>query len=103
MTGFSFAAIRSIQLKIALIAGLCLSGTIVILVGYSLYSTKITHDLVSTEVKRLVDDQTKESLLNRATSEARFLKGHTRCRFSTRRAPWPKHSPFWPTRKVPRP
>jgi methyl-accepting chemotaxis protein len=74
MGRFSFAAIRSIQLKIALIAGLCLVGTIVVLISYSLFSTKSTHDYVATEVLRLVDDQTKESLLNRAGTEARFIK-----------------------------
>ena len=36
----SFSAIRSIQLKIALIAGLCLAVTCVVLIGYSLFSTQ---------------------------------------------------------------
>jgi methyl-accepting chemotaxis protein len=74
MAGFSFTAIRSIQLKIALIAGLCLVGTVAVLIGYGLYSTSSTHDFVSAEVLRQADSQAKESLLNRAGAEARYIK-----------------------------
>ncbi len=74
MASFSFTAIRSIQLKFALIAGLCLTATIAVLIGYSLFSTSSTHDYVATEVLRQVDAQTKEALLNRAASESRYIK-----------------------------
>jgi len=71
---FSFSAIRSIQLKIALIAGLCLTVTGVVLIGYSLFSTQTMNHFVTTEVMQLVDRQTKESLLNRAGTEAGAIK-----------------------------
>jgi methyl-accepting chemotaxis protein len=41
--------------------------TVAVLIVYSLFSIKTAHDCVSSEVMRLVDEQTKESLLNRAT------------------------------------
>ncbi|HEY8336634.1 MAG TPA: methyl-accepting chemotaxis protein [Tardiphaga sp.] len=74
MHKFSFAAIRSLQFKIALIAGLCLTVSSVVLISYSLVSTGNTHSFVTTEVMRLVDSQTKESLLNRAATEGNAIK-----------------------------
>jgi methyl-accepting chemotaxis protein len=74
MRKFSFAKIRSLQLKIALIAGLCLTMTSIVLIGYSLVSSGNTHSFVTTEVMRLVDSQTKESLLNRAATEGNAIK-----------------------------
>lgn len=74
MSRFSFSRIRSIQSKIALIAGLCLAGTIVILVVYNLISTRNTQNFVGSEVNKLVDQQTKDIMLNRAASEGRSIK-----------------------------
>ena len=74
MRKFSLAAIRSLQLKIALIAGLCLAVTSIVLIGYSLVSTANTNSYVNSEVMRLVDSQTKESLLNRAATEGSAIK-----------------------------
>lgn len=71
---FSFKSIRKIQVKIALVAGLCLTGASLILIGYSVLSAQSTHHYVTSEVMKLVDQQTKESLLNRATSEASVIK-----------------------------
>jgi hypothetical protein len=48
--------------------------TVAVLIVYSLFSIKTAHDCVSSEVMRLVDEQTKESLLNRATMGARLVK-----------------------------
>jgi methyl-accepting chemotaxis protein len=83
---FSFSAIRSIQLKIALIAGVCLVVTSVILIGYSLFSTQSMNRYVTTEVMQLVDRQTKESLLNRAASEAVAIKAELELGFDAARA-----------------
>jgi len=74
MSRFSFKSMRSIQLKIASIAGLCLAGTVAVLVGYGLISTVNTQNYVAGEVTGLVDSKTKESMLNRAASEARAIK-----------------------------
>ena len=74
MIGLSFAKIRSIQLKIALLSGVCLTGTVAILIGYSVFSAQSMHGYVTAEVMQLVDSQTKESLLNRAASEAGSIK-----------------------------
>jgi methyl-accepting chemotaxis protein len=71
---FSFAAIRTIQLKIALFAGLCLTGDGVILIIYSLFSCQSIHHYITTKVMQLVDRQTKQSLLNRASTEALAIK-----------------------------
>jgi len=49
---FSFSAIRSIQLKIALIAGVCLVVTSVVLIGYSVFSTQTMNRFVTAEVQR---------------------------------------------------
>ncbi|HEY0329919.1 MAG TPA: methyl-accepting chemotaxis protein [Rhodopseudomonas sp.] len=73
MATFSFKAMRSVQLKIALISGACLVGTSIALIGYSLVSTRSTMQYAGSEVSQLVDRQTKESLLNRAASEAKAI------------------------------
>ncbi|WP_445492199.1 methyl-accepting chemotaxis protein [Rhodopseudomonas sp. RCAM05734] len=74
MRKFSFAKIRSLQLKIGLVAGLCLTMTSVVLISYTLVSSGNTHSYVTAEVMRLVDSQTKESLLNRAATEGNAIK-----------------------------
>nr|WP_225702842.1 cache domain-containing protein [Bradyrhizobium cenepequi] len=74
MRRFSFAAIRSIQTKIAFIAGLCLAITCIVLIGYSLFSMQSMNRYVTHEVMQLVDRQTKESLMNRASAEANAIK-----------------------------
>ncbi|MGO3928314.1 methyl-accepting chemotaxis protein [Rhodopseudomonas pseudopalustris] len=71
---YSFKTIRSMQLKIALISGLCLAGTSAALIAYSVFSTSNTMQYVGSEVSQLVDRQTKELLLNRAASEASAIK-----------------------------
>jgi methyl-accepting chemotaxis protein len=82
----SFSAIRSIQLKIALIAGACLTVTGIVLIGYSLFSTQSMNSYVTGEVMQLVDRQTKESLLNRAAAEALAIKGELDVGFDAARS-----------------
>jgi methyl-accepting chemotaxis protein len=86
MRQFSFAAIRSIQAKIALIAGFFLTMTSVILIGYGLLSARSAHQYVTTEVMQLVDSQTKESLLNRASAEANAIKSELDVGFDAARS-----------------
>ncbi|MBR0685595.1 HAMP domain-containing protein [Bradyrhizobium manausense] len=81
----SFSAIRSIQLKIALIAGLCLAVTCVVLIGYGLFSTQSMNQYVTREVMQLVDQQTKESLMNRASTEANGIKAELEVGFDAAR------------------
>ena len=81
----SFAAIRSIQTKIALIAGVCLALTCVILIGYALFSTQSMNQYVNHEVMQLVDRQTKESLMNRAAAEANVIKAELEVGFDAAR------------------
>jgi methyl-accepting chemotaxis protein len=83
---FSFSSIRSVQLKIALIAGLCLAVTGTMLIGFSIYSARSTHQYVTEAVTRLVDTQTKESLLNRAFGEAQSIRGELDKAFDSARA-----------------
>ncbi|MGJ4942668.1 methyl-accepting chemotaxis protein [Bradyrhizobium sp. HKCCYLS1011] len=82
---FSFAAIRSVQLKIAAISGLCLVATSLILIGYSVFSTRSMNQYVAGEVMQLVDRQTKESLLNRASTEANAIKAELEVGFDAAR------------------
>ncbi|WP_024343509.1 methyl-accepting chemotaxis protein, partial [Bradyrhizobium japonicum] len=82
---FSFAAIRSIQLKIALIAGLCLVVTCIVLIGYGLFSTQSMNQYVTREVMQLVSQQTKESLMNRASNESNAIKAELEVGFDAAR------------------
>ncbi|MDB5652998.1 MAG: hypothetical protein JWQ94_611, partial [Tardiphaga sp.] len=82
----SLTTIRSIQLKIALVAGLCLVATSAVLIGYSLVSTQTTHHYVASEVMHLVDTQTKESLMNRAGTEASAIKAQLEAGIDAARA-----------------
>ncbi|MGJ4993913.1 methyl-accepting chemotaxis protein [Bradyrhizobium sp. HKCCYLS3077] len=81
----SFAAIRSIQTKIALIAGVCLVLTCIVLIGYGLFSTQSMNQFVNREVMQLVDQQTKESLMNRAAAEANVIKAELEVGFDAAR------------------
>ncbi|MES1975929.1 MAG: methyl-accepting chemotaxis protein [Pseudomonadota bacterium] len=71
----SLAAIRSLQRKIALIAGLCLAITVVLLVSFSSVSAITSHRYVNDEVGGIVTSQAKDTLQNRAAVEARSIKG----------------------------
>ncbi|MFD0389504.1 cache domain-containing protein [Tistrella bauzanensis] len=64
----------SIQAKIAVAAGGCLGGTVAALIGLNLVSAQGTFDFVTSEVLAIVDSQAKDILLNRAATEARFIR-----------------------------
>lgn len=68
-------SIRSLQRKIAIIAGLCLGATVVILVSISAISSLTSHLYVSSEVGGIVSSQAKDTLQNRAAVEADTVKG----------------------------
>ncbi|MFM2479953.1 methyl-accepting chemotaxis protein [Celerinatantimonas sp. YJH-8] len=58
--------LKSIQGKIAVVAGLCLLVTASILVGYSVYSASNTQKLVSNQVTTLVEQSTLDGLKSTA-------------------------------------
>lgn len=61
---------KSIQTKIVLIAGLCLASAVVLLVGYGLFSSKSTQDVVSSEVSSLLTELNMERLQNLAGEQS---------------------------------
>ena len=66
--------IKSLQRKIALIAGLCLTATVVILVTVGALFAWGSHAFVSREVGTIVSSQAKTMLQNRAEVEAQRVK-----------------------------
>ncbi|PKU26417.1 methyl-accepting chemotaxis protein [Telmatospirillum siberiense] len=85
MNFVSFSNIRSIQMKIALVSGFCLVGTIAVLIGYGLFSSKSSHDYVAAETSALADDLSKKALLNRAGQEAATVKAELDLAFDAAR------------------
>lgn len=61
---------KSIQTKIVLIARLCLISAVILLVGYGLYSSKSTQDVVSSEVSSLLTELNMERLQNLAGEQS---------------------------------
>ncbi|MBE0496441.1 MAG: methyl-accepting chemotaxis protein [Campylobacterales bacterium] len=61
---------KSIQTKIVLIAGLCLISAVILLVGYGLFSSKSTQDVVSSEVSSLLTELNMERLQNLAGEQS---------------------------------
>ncbi|RIW05738.1 methyl-accepting chemotaxis protein [Azospirillum brasilense] len=66
--------IRTIQQKIAGLAGLCLIGTVGVLVGFGVLSANTTNTYVNTQVADILERKTKESLLNLASSQAGLIR-----------------------------
>ncbi len=66
--------IRSLQAKIAGLAGLCLVGTVVILVGFSVFFASSSNSYVSTEVSKILEAKTQESLQNLASTQAGLIR-----------------------------
>lgn len=65
---------RSIQGRIALVAGVCLFGSALLLVGYSLMSGKNTQNLVTSRVDELVSKDTADSLKHLAWAHAGVIQ-----------------------------
>ncbi|TCN86322.1 methyl-accepting chemotaxis protein [Shewanella fodinae] len=62
--------IASIQGKIATVAGICLLGSAIVLIGYAIFSAKNTESLVSGRVGTLVQKQASDSLQTLAEERA---------------------------------
>ena len=77
--------IKSIQVKIALIAGAFLLVTTIVLVGYGLIATKGTQNYVSENVTKLIGKQTQDSLLFLAGQQAGIIQGKVQVNFDTAR------------------
>ncbi|GEO81884.1 methyl-accepting chemotaxis protein [Pararhodospirillum oryzae] len=80
-----FSKLQSIQLKIALLAGLLLIATVLVMIGFGVYASHGTAQVVLTEVSRQADVMTKESLVNRARSEAYAIKAELEIGFDAAR------------------
>lgn len=78
--------IKSIQMKIGLIAGLFLTVTTVVLVVYGLSATRSTQTYVSENVAKLVDKQTQNSLLFLSGQQAGIIQSALQINFDTARA-----------------
>jgi methyl-accepting chemotaxis protein len=66
--------LKSIQLKIVLLSGMCLVATTVVLLLIQLYSQSRTQEFVGAEVSTLIRQQTKTGLLALARSEAGIIR-----------------------------
>ncbi|WP_145679139.1 methyl-accepting chemotaxis protein [Azospirillum brasilense] len=66
--------IRTIQQKIAGLAGLCLIGTVGVLVGFGVLSANTTNTYVNNQVTDILERKTKESLLNLASTQAGLVR-----------------------------
>jgi methyl-accepting chemotaxis protein len=66
--------VSSILLKIALTTGICIFVIITVLITSNVILSRNTHDYVTGQVMGFTDGQIKESLLNRASSEAGEIK-----------------------------
>jgi methyl-accepting chemotaxis protein len=61
---------KSVQMKIAMIAGLCLLSAVAVLVVYGLFSARSTQNMVSSQVSALLKEKSMESLQNLAGDQA---------------------------------
>jgi len=61
---------KSVQMKIAMIAGLCLLSAVAVLVAYGLFSAKTTQNMVSTQVSGLLEETNMQGLQNLAGEQA---------------------------------
>ena len=66
--------IKSIQTKIAALAGFCLLGSASILVGYGVFSAVSSEAFVTENVSRLVNDKTKDALQAVASTQAGYIR-----------------------------
>jgi len=66
--------IKSIQTKIAGLAGLCLAGTVIAIVGYGVLSVSRTNDYVEKKISTIIQAKAKESLQNLASAQAGKLR-----------------------------
>jgi methyl-accepting chemotaxis protein len=66
--------LKSVQLKIALVAGFCLLGAVAALVVYGLFSARNTQTLVDKQVTALAEQTSAESLQNLAGKQAGIVQ-----------------------------
>jgi methyl-accepting chemotaxis protein len=81
----SFAMLRSVKGKIAVMAGACIVIAFAVLVAYSTFSTFRTHSYVNSRVSDMISGQVNENLQNRADAEARFIKSELDTAFDAAR------------------
>jgi len=81
----AFGAFRSVQTKIAVLAGACIVTAVGILVSYSTLAAYRTHSYVNDRVSDMVQQQVKQSLQNRANAEAGIIKSELDMAFDAAR------------------
>jgi len=81
----ALGALRSVQTKIAVMAGACIVIAVAILVSYSTFAAFRTHGYVNDRVSDMVQQQVKQNLQNRANAEARFIKSELDMAFDAAR------------------
>ena len=77
--------LKSIRLKIALLAGLCLLGTSAVLVVYTLISTHNTQKYISDQVGKLLEEEAKRNLGNLAQAKAASIQSSLQDNLDTAR------------------
>ena len=77
--------IRTIQLKIALLAGVCVVAASSALVGYSIISAEKSKTFVDENVSTLMDDSTKKQLKTLAVAQAALIKSPLNMAFDSAR------------------
>ncbi|AWK88620.1 methyl-accepting chemotaxis protein [Azospirillum thermophilum] len=66
--------IKSLQVKIASLSGLCVAGTIAVLVGFGIASTNATNEFVGQNVSDILEKKTKEAIQNLASTQAGLIR-----------------------------
>ena len=66
--------IKLIQSKISILSGFCLAGTVAVLVGFGVLSTRSSNEFVTGNVERILESKTTESLQNLAATQAGLLR-----------------------------
>ena len=57
-----------------MLSGLCLAGTVAVLVGFAVLSTRSSNEFVTGNVERIIESKTTESLQNLAATQAGLLR-----------------------------
>ncbi|WP_051677189.1 methyl-accepting chemotaxis protein [Maridesulfovibrio frigidus] len=77
--------LKSIKTKIVLMSGMCLVLTVIFLVGMQMYSQNQSSTFVVKKVDKLIEDETRKSLLAIAQREANYISGKLNINLDTAR------------------
>jgi methyl-accepting chemotaxis protein len=77
---------KSIQLKIAVLSGICVLTATAGLVGYGIMAAKTTRDYVGSHVNQLTEAKTREALSTLASTQAEVIRASLNQAFDTARS-----------------